>query len=108
MSENTQEPRSTPSSGNVFADLGLPDAEELNLKAELVFRISNILAERQLTQEQSAEVLGITQPKVSALLRGRLDGFSVERLMRFLTRLDCDIEIAVKPKAEEHGRMKVA
>lgn len=108
MSDRCDEPISTPSSGNVFADLGLPDAEELDLKAELVYKISQIIAERGLTQAQAAEILGINQPKVSALLRGRLDGFSVERIMRFLTALDRDVEIVVKPKAQTRGRLKVA
>ncbi|MBI2911549.1 MAG: XRE family transcriptional regulator [Chloroflexi bacterium] len=108
MSDRANDPVSIRSSGNVFADLGLPDAEELDLKAELVYRISAILAERELTQAQAAEILGIGQPKVSTLLRGRLEGFSVERLLRFLTALGCDVEIAVKPKAAARGRMKVA
>lgn len=99
---------STPSSGNVFADLGLPDAEELDLKAELVYRISRIIAERGLTQTQAAEILGINQPKVSALLRGHLDGFSIERILRFLIALDRDVEITVKPKAQDRGRLRVA
>ncbi|MBI3970391.1 MAG: XRE family transcriptional regulator [Chloroflexi bacterium] len=108
MSHRPSEVASTPSSGNVFADLDLPDPDELDLKAELVYRISRIVAERELTQVQAAEVLGISQSKVAALLRGRLDGFSVERLLRCLTTLGCDIEIAVKPKAATHGRLKVA
>ena len=101
-------PVSTPSSGNVFADLGLPDAEELDLKAELVYKISRTIADRGLTQTQAAEILGINQPKVSALLRGHQDGFSVERILRFLTALDHDVEIAVKPKAQVRGRVKLA
>ncbi|MBI4492223.1 MAG: XRE family transcriptional regulator [Chloroflexi bacterium] len=108
MSDRPNAPVSTPSSGNVFADLDIPEPEELDLKAELVYRISTIIAERELTQVQAAETLGISHPKVSALLRGRLDGFSVERLLRFLTALGCDVEIAVKPKAAARGRMKVA
>ncbi len=84
-------------SGNVFADLKLPDAEELNAKAQVAYRICQILEERKLTQKQAALVLGIDQPKISALLRGRLDGFSSERLFRFLNALDWDIEIVIKP-----------
>lgn len=87
------------SSGNVFKDLGLPNAEELLAKAELVRQISVIVEERGLTQTEAAELLGTTQPKLSELLRGRLSGFSMERLLRFLKRLDRDIEIVVKPKA---------
>src|SRR5579859_5911909 len=108
MSDRPDSPVSTPSSGNVFADLGLPDAEELDLKAELVYRISRAIADRGLTQTQAAEILGINQPKVSALLRGHLDGFSVERILYFLTALDHDVEITIKPKAQTRGRMKVA
>ncbi len=71
-------------SGNVFADLGLPDAEERLAKAELAPQILNIIARRRLTQAQAAELLGIDQPKVSALTRGKLSGFSMERLFHFL------------------------
>lgn len=85
-------------SGNVFADLGLPGAEELVTKAEIVSRISDIIAKRKLTQAATAGILGIDQPKVSALVRGRLDGFSIERLFRFLNALDRDVEITIKPK----------
>lgn len=85
--------------GNIFADLGLDGAEELHAKSGLVFRISEILKKRKLTQAKAAALLGIDQPKVSNLLRGKLDGFSTDRLFRFLNALDCDIEIVVKPKA---------
>jgi predicted XRE-type DNA-binding protein len=85
------------SSGNVFADLGLKNPEELLAKAELVQRISDIIAERKLTQARAAKVLGIDQPKVSALLRGKLDGFSIDRLFRFLNALGKDVEISVRP-----------
>ncbi len=86
-----------PSSGNVFADLGLKDPEELLAKSELVQRIADIIAERKLTQVRAARLLGIDQPKVSALLRGRLDGFSIDRLFRFLNALGDDVEIIVRP-----------
>src|SRR4051794_28224304 len=85
------------SSGNVFADLGLKDPEELLAKAELVHRINQIIAERKLTQVRAAKLLGIDQPKVSALLRGKLDGFSIDRLFRFLNALGRDVEISVRP-----------
>ena len=85
--------------GNVFAGLGLDDAEEFHAKSGLVFRISEILKRRNLTQAKAASILGIDQPKVSNLLRGKLDGFSTDRLFRFLNALDCDIEIVIKPKA---------
>ncbi len=89
-------------SGNVFADLKLPDAEALNAKAQIAYRICQILEERQLTQKQAAELLGIDQPKVSALLRGRLEGFSSDRLFRFLNALNRDIEIVIKRSEEGH------
>jgi predicted XRE-type DNA-binding protein len=85
------------SSGNVFADLGLKNPEELHAKAELVQRISDIIEERKLTQLRAAELLGIDQPKVSALIRGKLDGFSTDRLFRFLNALGSDVEIVVRP-----------
>jgi len=86
------------SSGNVFADLDLPDAEALKAKAQIAYRICQILDERKLTQKRAAAVLGIDQPKISNLRRGRLDGFSADRLFRFLTALDRDVEIRIKPK----------
>jgi len=85
-------------SGNVFADLGLPDAEELKTKVQLALAIKREIDERGWSQAQAAEVLSINQPKVSALLRYRLDGFSVERLMNFLTALGHDVEIVIKPR----------
>jgi predicted XRE-type DNA-binding protein len=96
-------------SGNVFADLGRPDAEEMLVKAELVHQISSIVRHRHLTQVQTAEILGISQPKVSELLRGNLRGFSLERIARFLTALGRDVEIRVKPKPRSRsaGRMSV-
>src|SRR5687768_9498670 len=84
-------------SGNVFADLGLPNADELLAKADLAFQISSIIEARGLTQTRAAEILGVDQPKVSALRRGQLSGFSMERLYRFLKALGNDIEIRVKP-----------
>jgi predicted XRE-type DNA-binding protein len=80
------------------SDLDLPDAEELNAKAQIAYRICQILDERKLTQKRAATVLGIDQPKISNLMRGRLDGFSTDRLFRFLTALDRNVEIVIKPK----------
>lgn len=96
-------------SGNVFADLGLPDAEELKTKVQLALAIQREIAERGWSQAQAAEVLSINQPKVSALLRIRLDGFSVERLMNFLTALGHDVEIVIKPRrsGRQAGRIVV-
>jgi predicted XRE-type DNA-binding protein len=84
------------SSGNVFADLGLDAPEEALAKAELTIKISEIIEAKGLTQAAAAKVLGIDQPKVSALLRGKLTGFSTERLIRFLNTLGRDVEIVVK------------
>jgi predicted XRE-type DNA-binding protein len=98
------------SSGNVFADLGLPKSEDLLVKAELAARIIREVERRKLTQVQAASLLGIDQPKISALKQGRLSGFSVERLLRFLLRLGRDVEITVKskPRSAEFGRLRVA
>ena len=85
----------TISSGNVFADMGLPDADLLMVKADLAIEISRVLQERGLTQTQAAEIIGVDQPKVSALVCGRLDGFSIDRLYRFLNALGRDIDIVV-------------
>ena len=87
-------------SGNVFADLGLPDSEERLAKAELARQILNVITERHLTQSQTAELLGIDQPKVSALTRGKLSGFSMERLFHFLNALGRDVHITITPKPE--------
>jgi predicted XRE-type DNA-binding protein len=86
------------SSGNVFADLGLPDAAELHTKARLCAAINRIVERQRLTQAELAAALGVNQPKVSALLHYKLEGFSVERLMHFLVALGHDVEILVKSK----------
>lgn len=90
-----------PSGGNVFADLGLKNPEVLLAKAELAQRIADIIAERKLTQVRAAKLLGIDQPKVSALLRGRLGGFSTDRLFRFLNALGRDVEIVIRPARKD-------
>lgn len=97
------------SSGNVFADLELDEPEEMLAKAELARRIGNILKRRRLTQAQAATLLGIDQPKVSALLRGKLGGFSTDRLLRFLMALDRDVDIVIKrkPRSRKHGELRV-
>ena len=84
-------------SRNVFKDLGIPNAEEHLVKAQLVFKIDRIMKSRGLNQAEAAELLGIKQPDVSKMLRGEFRQFSVERLMRFLVALDHDVEIIVKP-----------
>ncbi|MDO8672307.1 MAG: helix-turn-helix transcriptional regulator [Dehalococcoidia bacterium] len=98
------------SSGNVFSDLGVENPEEALAKAKLARVIGTIIVKRRLTQTQAAELLGIDQPKVSALVRGRLTGFSIDRLLRFLVALDRDVEISIKPKPRSrlHGRLDVA
>lgn len=95
--------------GNVFADLALPDAEERLAKAELALRIAQAIQSRKMTQAAVAVMLGIDQPKVSRLLRGQLSGFSAERLMHFLTLLGRDVEIIVKPvpRSRRQGRLRV-
>ena len=98
------------SSGNVFADLDLPKADELLVKAELAAKIIQETERRRLTQSQAAAILGIDQPKVSALKQGRLSGFSIERLLRFLLLLGRDIEIIVKenPRSRSAAKLRVA
>jgi predicted XRE-type DNA-binding protein len=96
-------------SGNVFADLGFPDAKERSLKVELAVEVNRILAGRGLAQEHAARVLGMRQPHVSELARYRLDRFSVERLMDFLTRLgkDVEIRIATRPSGRRRAGVQV-
>ena len=97
----------TPSSGNVFSDLGIADAEETLVKAEVASRICDIIAERKLSQTRAATVLGVDQPKVSALLHGRLGGFSTDRLLRFLNALGREVRIVVGAKPAKHPRIRV-
>lgn len=95
--------------GNVFADLGYPDAEERQTKLRLAFALNAILDQRKLNQADAAARLGINQPKVSALRNYKLDGFSVERLMTLLTALDRDVEIVIrkKPRSRSTARISV-
>lgn len=97
------------SSGNVFADLGFADADERQTKVRLAFAINEVIQLRHLTQSQAAQRLGINQPNVSALSKYKLAGFSVERLIRFLTLLDQDVKIVIrrKPRARRPGRVFV-
>ena len=98
------------STGNVFADLNLPKADELQVKAELVAKIIEETERRRLTQSRAAALLGIDQPEISALKQGKLSGFSIERLLRFLVLLGRDVEITVKerPKSRASARLRVA
>src|SRR5579863_2868135 len=99
--------RVTASSGNVFADLGLPNPEQELVKAQLTLQIYRIIKKRGMTQAQTAKILGVKQPHVSLLMRNRAGTFSVGRLMEFLTALGQDVEVAVKPSRKEHGGMFV-
>jgi predicted XRE-type DNA-binding protein len=96
-------------SGNVFADIGLPNPEERLAKADLAIRIAETIRARRLTQTRAAHILKIDQPKISRLLWGRLSGFSTERLMHFLILLGRDIEITVKPapRSRRQGHLRV-
>jgi predicted XRE-type DNA-binding protein len=99
----------TRSSGNVFEDLGLPDADGLLAKTNLALHIRSAIEARQLTQTQAAEIMGLDQPKVSSIINGRLDGFSTDRLLRFLTDLGCDVQISVsRPHSNARGHLVMA
>lgn len=105
---NTGKVKIERSSGNVFADLGRPDADAQLLKAELVTRIDEIIRRRRLTQTQAAELLGLSQPDVSRLLRGNFREYSVERLLRLLMALGRDVDIVIrKPHSRRPGRLSV-
>jgi predicted XRE-type DNA-binding protein len=105
---NTGKVKIERSSGNVFADLGRPDADAQLLKAELVTRIDEIIRRRRLTQTQAAELLGLSQPDVSRLLRGNFREYSVERLLRLLMALGRDVDIIIrKPHSRRPGRLSV-
>jgi predicted XRE-type DNA-binding protein len=96
------------SSGNVFADLGLPNSEQELLKAKLTVQIFKLIKEQNLTQTKAAELLGTTQAQVSALMRCRPVSVSVGRLMEFLTILGQDVEVTVRPSAtHDTGHMSV-
>ena len=97
----------TVGSGNVFADLGIPNPEQELLKAELTLRIHRLIEKRNLTQTQAGKILGISQPQVSALARNRSGNFSLGRLLDFLTALGQNVEISVKPARKEQGELSV-
>jgi predicted XRE-type DNA-binding protein len=96
-------------SGNVYADLGYPDSEDMLIKAQLVTKIAEIIQQRRLTQAQAAKLLRLTQPKISRLLRGEFRGISERRLLQCLTRLGRDVQIIVKqtPQQRTEGRLTV-
>ena len=96
-------------SGNVFADLDLPDADAHLLKAELVSRIDGIVRQRGITQTEAARLLGLSQPDVSRLLRGDFRQYSLERLFRLLTALGRDIDIVIRqPRSATGGKLRIA
>jgi predicted XRE-type DNA-binding protein len=98
--KSTRKTKVTPGSGNVFADLGLPEAEDRLLKAQLALKIQQLIKQKGMTQAEIAPPLGLDQPNVSNLMRGRLAGFSVERLFGLLNRLGHNVEVRVSE--EEH------
>ena len=95
------------SSGNVFADLGLPHPEEYLVKATIALAIARTIRERGLTQEQAGAILSLTQPKVSDLVRGHLERFTIDRLMRYLCKLDYDVTIRFQPKPKSRGEATI-
>jgi len=96
-------------SGNVYADLGYENADEMLVKAQLVFKIAEIIQRRGLTQVEAAKLLGLTQPKVSAMLRGQFRGFSERKLIDCLTSLGRDVQIVIKeaPQRRAGGRLTI-
>ena len=106
----TKRNRVTASAGNVYKDLGFPNAGTELAKAKLAHRIVSVIEDLELTQRKAAETLGIDQPGVSHLIRGNLKRFSMDRLFRFLNALGCDVEIMVKrkPRSRSHASVRVA
>ena len=96
------------SSGNVFADLGLPDADKLKIKSGLVIEIRKAMRQLGLTQLEAAKRMGITQPKVSDMMRGNFSNLSERKLMDCLNRLGYDIEIKIKPASDSVGHLMLA
>lgn len=97
-----------PSSGNIFADLGRPDAEEALARVRLAQQIAEIIERKELSQSEAAELMGLDQPKVSALVRGRLSGFSTDRLLRCLMSLGQNVEIVVKDKPQDQPKGQIS
>lgn len=93
----------TESSGNIFADLGIDNPQEALAKSEIVLKIQAIIKKKKLTQAKAAKILKITQPKISLLLRGYLEDFSLERLLRFLNDLGQDVYISIVASPSSHG-----
>jgi len=101
-------PEYTVSSGNIFADLGVKNPEEMLLRADLAITIEKIIKKRKWTQQQAGDFLGIAQAEISEIIRGNIDHFTIERLLRFVRMLDRDIKITVEhiPKSRNEGRYK--
>jgi predicted XRE-type DNA-binding protein len=108
MATKKAKPRATDGTGNVFADLGLPNPEQELVKARLTLQIYRIIRQRGLTQTEAAALLGVKQPQVSLLMRNRSGNFSMGRLIDFLTALGQDVRITVRPTRKEHGAVSVA
>jgi len=98
----------TPSSGNVFADLGFENPDEELAKAKLVSALAEVIERRKLTQANVAAILGVDQPTISKLLRGRTSGFTCDRLMHLLNLLGQDIDISIRPKRSQEARVNVS
>lgn len=97
----------TVSSGNVFADAGLPDADKRLARAKIMRRVTTLIKERGLTQREAADLMGVPQPHISLLLRGRMSNFSLERLLHMLTTLGADVTISYQPSRSETGRLTI-
>ena len=97
----------TLSSGNVFADLGLPNPEEHRVKATIALSIAEMISKRGLTQEEAAKVLGLSQPNISNLVRGRIEKFTIDRLMRYMRKLDYDVTISFRPKPKNREKATI-
>lgn len=107
-SENISEIPISPSSGNVFADLGFPSPEEELLKADLVREIIRTIQQRRLSQARTAEILGLSQRTVSDLVNGDYEKLPIDRLLRFLSDLGVDVEIVLRQTENEHGQTRVS
>jgi predicted XRE-type DNA-binding protein len=108
MKKKDKKVRVEEGSGNVFRDLGFPNAEREQLKADLTLQIHRLIKARHLTQAEAGEILGVRQPHVSVLMRGHSGNFSVERLMEFLTALGQNVEITLRPtRRKRHGELSV-
>ncbi len=101
------EVRFTRSSGNVFADMGRPNADEQLAKAQIAARIARVISERDMTQAEMATMLGVTQPQISALMRGHWEGISLDKLFRLLKALDTDVSITLTPKQADCAQISV-